>query len=78
MVVAADYPFLDVMFTMFIFFAGVIWIAVVVMVLIDNFRRADHSGWAKAGWMLFIIFVPIIGVIAYLVSSADRPQALPV
>ena len=78
MLVAADYPFLDVLFTIFIFFAWVMWVAVVIMVLIDNFRRADHSGWAKAGWMLLIIFVPIIGVIADLVASADRPQALPV
>ena len=53
-----DYPFLDIMWTMFIFFAWLIWISLLVMVLADNFRRPDHSGWAKAGWTLFVIFVP--------------------
>jgi len=61
-----DYPFLDIMWTMFIFFAWIIWIALLVMVLADNFRREDHSGWAKAGWTLFVIFLPVIGVLVYI------------
>lgn len=68
---AGSYPFLDIMWSMFIFFAWVIWIAVLFMILADNFRRADHSGWAKAGWTLFVIFVPLIGVIVYLVTRPD-------
>ena len=59
---ATDYPFLDIMWTMFIFFAWMIWISLLVLVMVDNFRRQDHSGWAKAGWTLFVIFVPLIGV----------------
>ena len=47
------------------------WIALLVMVLADNFRREDHSGWAKAGWTLFVIFVPLIGVLAYMIA---RPK----
>ena len=69
----ADYPFLDLMWTMFIFFAWVIWIAVLFMILADNFRRPDHSGLAKAGWTLFVIFVPLLGVIVYVIT---RPNIL--
>ena len=66
-----DYPFLDIMWTMFIFFAWLIWISLLVMVLADNFRRSDHSGWAKAGWTLFVIFLPLIGVLVYMIA---RPK----
>jgi hypothetical protein len=73
---AADYPFLDVMWTMFIFFAWVIWIWLLIMVLADNFRRTDHSGWAKAGWTLFVIFLPLFGVLVYMIvrSSSQEPM----
>ena len=68
MLVAADYPFLDIMWTMFIFFAFVIWIWLLIMILADNFARQDHSGWAKAGWTLFVIFLPLIGVLVYMIA----------
>jgi hypothetical protein len=58
---------------MTIFFLWASWIFVVVWVFIDNFRRSDHSGWAKALWTLAIFFVPIIGVFAYLIA---RPRSL--
>lgn len=67
MLVASDYPFVDVMWTMLVFFGWVIWISLVIMILIDNFRRHDTSGWAKAGWLLFVIFVPLIGVLTYII-----------
>jgi hypothetical protein len=67
----ASYPFLDIMWTMFIFFAWVIWIWLLAIVLADNFRRTDHSGWAKAGWTLFVIFLPLFGVLIYMIT---RPQ----
>jgi Phospholipase_D-nuclease N-terminal len=78
MLVAADYPFLDVFWTITIFFVWVIWVSVVVMVLLDNFRRRDHSGLSKALWTLFIIFVPLIGVLTYMIvrpASADTAMA---
>jgi hypothetical protein len=53
---------------MFIFFAWVIFIYLLILVLADNFRRTDHSGWAKAGWTLFVIFVPLIGVLVYMIA----------
>ncbi len=75
---ASSYPFLNIMWSMFIFFLLVIWVGFVIFILIDNFRRHDHSGWAKAGWLLFIMFVPLIGAIAYMVTRppmADEAMA---
>ena len=75
-VLASDYPFLDIMWTMFIFFAWVIWVWLLIMVLADVFRRADLSGWAKAGWTLFVIFLPLLGVLVYMIASPSRDSAL--
>jgi uncharacterized membrane protein len=76
MLVAADYPFLDIFWTMIIFFAWVIWAALVIIVLLDNFRRPDHSGWAKAGWTLLIIFVPLLGVLIYMIARPGPTEAI--
>ena len=76
MLVASDYPFLDVFWTMVIFFAWVMWVSVVIMVLVDNFRRRDHSGLAKAGWTLFVIFLPLIGVLTYMVARPAEDFAV--
>ena len=73
---ASDYPFLDIMWTMFIFFAWLIWISLLILVLVDNFRRQDHSGWAKAGWTLFVIFLPLIGVLVYMVARPPEDRSL--
>jgi hypothetical protein len=66
MVLAADYPFLDVVGTMLIFFAWVIWFWILVRTLGDVFRRRDLSGWGKAGWTIFMIVTPFLGVLIYL------------
>jgi Phospholipase_D-nuclease N-terminal len=76
MLVAADYPFLDIFWTMIIFFAWVIWAALVIIVLLDNFRRHDQSGWAKAGWTLLVIFLPLLGVLIYMVARPGPPEAI--
>jgi hypothetical protein len=76
MLAAADYPFLDVMWTMTVFFAWVIWVSLVIMVILDNFRRSDHSGLAKAGWTLLIIFLPLIGVLIYMIARPARADAV--
>jgi hypothetical protein len=68
---AADYPFLDVFWTMILFFAWVAWIWVVVTVLVDVFRRADIGGWHKAFWVVFVIVLPFLGVLIYLISNHD-------
>jgi Phospholipase_D-nuclease N-terminal len=73
---ASDYPFLDIFWTMLIFFAWVIWIWLLILVLSDNFRRRDHSGWAKAGWTLFVIFLPLLGVLVYMIARPPEDDAL--
>jgi hypothetical protein len=75
-VLASSYPFLDVVWTMFIFFAFVIWIWLLIMVLADNFARQDHSGWAKAGWTLFVIFTPLLGVLVYMIARPPLEKTL--
>jgi hypothetical protein len=68
------YTFWDAIWTMIVFFAWIMFITWVILLMIDNFRRQDHSGWAKALWFLFIIFLPIIGALTYTVtrpSTAD-------
>jgi len=73
--VFSDYPLLDVFWTMLIFFAFVIWIYLIILVLADNFRRHDHSGLAKAAWTVFVIFLPLIGVLVYMIArpAEERP-----
>ena len=71
MVIAADYPFLDVLWTMILFFAWVVWIVMMVAILADVFRRRDIGGWAKAGWCVFLIVLPFLGVLVYLVAQHD-------
>jgi hypothetical protein len=68
MVIAADYPFLDVLGTMLVFFAWVIWFWILIKVFVDVFRRDDLSGWGKAGWTAFTIVLPFVGVLIYLIA----------
>jgi Phospholipase_D-nuclease N-terminal len=65
---ASDYPFLSIFWTMMIFVFWVIWIWLVVTVLADVFRRKDLSGWGKAGWTVFVIVLPFLGVLIYLIA----------
>jgi uncharacterized membrane protein YcjF (UPF0283 family) len=71
MFVAADYPLLDVFWTILIFFSWVIWIWIVITVLADLFRRHDISGWGKAAWIVFVIVLPFLGVLVYLIAQHD-------
>ena len=71
MPLAADYPFLEIVWTMIIFFAWVAWIWTLVMVLSDVFRRDDLSGWGKGGWTLVLILVPFLGVLIYLIAHGQ-------
>jgi Phospholipase_D-nuclease N-terminal len=70
-VIAASYPFLDVMWTLLVFFAWVIWFYLLITVFGDLFRRHDLSGWAKAAWIVFVIVVPYLGVLVYLIAQHD-------
>lgn len=73
---ASNYPFLNIFWTILIFFAWVIFIWIAITVLIDLFRRHDISGWGKAAWVIFVIVLPFLGVLAYLIFNhegmADR------
>ena len=72
---AYEWTFLRVFWGMLAFFAFLILVWLIVMVLYDNFARHDHSGWAKAGWTLLVIFLPLIGVLIYMIArpaTADR------
>jgi hypothetical protein len=69
MLAATSYPFLEVFWTMLIFFAFVIWIWILITVLIDIFRRHDTSGFAKVLWIIFIIVLPYLGVFVYLIAE---------
>jgi hypothetical protein len=71
MVIAADYPFLDVFWTMIVFFSWVIWIWMVVVIFTDIFRRRDIGGWAKAAWCVFLIVLPFLGALVYLIAQHD-------
>ena len=63
-----DYPLLGIFWSILMFAAVVIVIFTVIYAFIDNFRRRDHSGWAKAAWALIIIIFPLLGTIIYLVA----------
>ena len=66
---AADYPFLDIFWTMLVFFMWVIWFWILITVLIDLFGRHDISGWLKAVWAVFVIILPYLGVLIYLIAQ---------
>ena len=73
---AADYPFLDVLWTMFIFFIWILWFILLFRVIADIFRRRDIGGGGKTLWILFVILLPFLGVFVYLIAEgremADR------
>ena len=79
----AAYSFGDVMWTMFVFFAWIIFFWLLFIVFGDLFSRHDLSGWAKAGWTLFVIILPFLGIFIYLIAegkgmgerSVQRAQA---
>jgi hypothetical protein len=83
MVVASSYPFLDVFWTILIFFVWVAWFMLLFRVIGDIFRRHDIGGGAKVLWLIFVIILPFLGVFIYLIAeskgmderSVERAQA---
>ena len=63
-----NYPLLNVFLSMLWFFLWMLWIFTVVWILIDVFRSDDMGGWAKAGWTVFIVLLPLIGILVYLIA----------
>lgn len=69
MLLGADYPFLDVFWTMLVFFVWVAWFMLLFRVIGDIFRRHDLSGFAKVLWLIFVIVLPFLGVFIYLIAN---------
>ncbi len=67
--IASDYPFLDVLWTMVIFFVWILWIWLLFTVFADIFRRHDISGGKKTLWIVFTILLPFLGVFVYLITQ---------
>ncbi len=72
LVFASDYPFLDILWTMLVFFGWVIWFWLLITVFSDLFRRHDISGWGKAGWIVLCIVVPFLGVLIYFIAQGQH------
>jgi hypothetical protein len=70
-VLAADYPFLEVLWTLLVFFVWVAWFWLLITIAMDVFRRRDIGGGKKTLWLLFMLFIPFIGVLAYLIVNHD-------
>ena len=69
MLLAADYPFLDVFWTMLVFFVWVAWFMLLFRVIADIFRRDDVGGGGKVLWLIFVIILPFLGVFVYLIAE---------
>jgi hypothetical protein len=67
--IATSYPFLEVFWTMLIFFAFVVWLWILFTVFADIFRRHDISGLVKTIWVIFVIVLPYLGVFVYLIAE---------
>jgi len=67
-----SYPLLGAFWTVLEIFLWILWIWVLIYVFIDIFRSHDLSGWAKALWFLFVLFIPLIGVLVYLIARGDK------
>jgi len=72
--VAMEWTLWDVLWSMFIFFFWIIYIVLFVRIFIDIFHRDDIRGWAKAGWLIFLIFIPLIGAIVYLAKGPKMTE----
>jgi len=69
-----SYPLLGVFWTILEVFLFVIWFWILITVFIDIFRSQDLSGGAKALWFLFVLFIPLIGVLVYLIARGSSMQ----
>jgi ABC-type multidrug transport system fused ATPase/permease subunit len=71
---ASSYPLLDIFFSIFFFFIFFLWIFLLIQILIDIFRSHDMNGWVKALWVLFLIILPFLGVLVYLIARGGKMQ----
>lgn len=64
----SGYPLLDVFLTTLYFFCWILWLMLLFWIIWDIFRSRNLSGWAKAGWLVFVIVLPLLGVLVYLIA----------
>lgn len=67
MILAYDYPLLGILWTTLVIFFWIAWIFLVIRIFADIFRNRDMSGWAKALWTIFVVLLPFLGVLVYLI-----------
>jgi hypothetical protein len=75
MFIAASYPLLSIFWTLLEILGFVIFASLIFLVAMDLFRSRDLSGWAKAAWLIFVIFIPLIGILCYLIVRGHSMQA---
>jgi Short C-terminal domain len=63
-----DFPLLGLFFAMLWFFLWIVWLIILFRVIVDIFRTDDLGGWGKAGWLIFVVFLPYLGVFVYLIA----------
>jgi Phospholipase_D-nuclease N-terminal/Short C-terminal domain len=68
-------PLLDVFWTMMWFFLWVLWFFLLFRVIMDIFRSHDLSGWGKAGWLVFVVVLPFLGVLGYVIARGGKMAA---
>ncbi len=71
---SSNYPALNVFWTMVEIFLWVLWFWILITIFVDIFRSSDLSGWGKALWFLFVLFIPLIGVLVYLIARGHKMQ----
>jgi hypothetical protein len=71
-VLATDYPFLDILGSMLVFFGFAVWFWLLIKVFADVFRRHDIGGWTKFFWSLFVLVAPLLGVLIYLIAEGKE------
>ena len=67
-----SYPLLGAFWTIFEIFLWILWFWVLIYVFVDIFRSRDLSGWAKALWFLFVLIIPLIGVLVYVIARGGK------
>jgi len=71
---AYDYPILGIFWTMLMLFLWIAWLFILFHVVIDIFRSHDMGGWAKAGWFVLVVVLPLLGVLIYVLARGDSMQ----
>jgi hypothetical protein len=72
MYLAYDYPLLSAFWTMLLFFLWIMWFILLFRIVADIFRDDTLGGWAKAGWLVFVIFLPFLGVFVYVIARGKN------